>query len=200
MDANFWNESYEEDAEGTAVADFFIEKEAANLTPGSALDLGCGTGDIALKLAAKGWVMTGVDWAEEAVRLAQETAANQGVPATFYVGDTTQWQPPETYDLVYSSFAMPEGPGLAQAAQTMIKALKPGGTLIISEWDKPMAAIWGFQEDELPSPEELAALLPGLVIETAETRHVTNAFADDQQRGGKNSEAYIAFVRAIKPT
>ena len=41
----------------------------------------------------------------------------------------------------------------------MAKVLKPGGTLIISEWDKKMSTIWGFSEDELPSPEQIATLL-----------------------------------------
>jgi 2-polyprenyl-3-methyl-5-hydroxy-6-metoxy-1,4-benzoquinol methylase len=199
MDQDFWNESYQDDPENTIVEDFFLEKEAENLIPGTALDVGCGTGPIALKLAAKGWTVTGVDWAEAAIKQAAEAARRAGLAAAFYVGDTTQWEPPDQYDLVYSTFALPEGAGQAKAIEVMRTALKPGGTLIICEWDKRMAAIWGFKEEDLPSPDGLVALLPGLEIETAETRHVQNAFADDPLRGGENSEAYIAFVRAVKP-
>jgi hypothetical protein len=62
-----------------------------------------------------------------------------------------------------------------------------------------MAAIWGFDEDELVSPALLETELSDLEVDVAETRHVKNAFANDQLRGGQNSEAYIVFVRARKP-
>ena len=68
MDKNFCNEAYQEDAEQVVVEDFFLLKEVENLTPGTALDVGCGPGVIALKLAEIGWVVTGIDWAEYAVK------------------------------------------------------------------------------------------------------------------------------------
>jgi SAM-dependent methyltransferase len=143
--------------------------------------------------------VTGVDWVEEAIKLATKAAEARGLEAAFFAGDSTKWMPPGQYDLVYSVFAMPEGAGMAKAVRMMVQALKPGGTLIINEWDKRMAAVWGFDEDELLSSELLAAELSDLEIEAAETRYVENAFASDEIRGGQNSEAYIAFVRARKP-
>ena len=195
----FWNDAYLEDPEGASVEDFYLLEEAGKLDPGTALDVGCGTGINALRLAQRGWSVTGVDWVEAAVKLANEAAEARGLDATFFAGDTTRWAPPGQYDLVYSTFALPEGNGMAKALKMMVKALKPGGTLIINEWDKKMSAIWGFDEDELPSPELIATELGGLEIETAETRHVENAFAADALRGGQNSEAYVVFVRARKP-
>jgi ubiquinone/menaquinone biosynthesis C-methylase UbiE len=195
----FWNDNYLEDPDQAAVEDFFLLKEVAKLSPGTALDVGCGTGAMALKLAQSGWSVTGVDWVEKAINLATEAAEARGLEATFFAGDATKWIPPGQYDLVYSTFALPDGSGMVKALKMMAQALKPGGTLIISEWDKKMAAIWGFDEDELPSPALLAAELGDLEIETAETRHVEDAFVDDEMRGGQNSEAYIAFVRASKP-
>lgn len=199
MSRQFWNDAYLEDPDGAAVEDFFLLEEVEKLSPGTALDVGCGTGAIALKLAQSGWSVTGVDWAEGAIKLANDAAEARGLEATFFAGDSTKWIPPGQYDLVYSTFALPEGAGMSKALKMMARALKPGGTLIISEWDKKMAAIWGFDEDELSSPEHLAAELDNLEIEAAETRHVTNAFADDEMRGAGNNEAYIAFVRARKP-
>ena len=195
----FWNDTYLEDPDQATVEDFFLLEEVEKLSPGTALDVGCGTGAIALKLAQSGWAVTGVDWVEEAINLATEAAEVMGLEAMFFAGDSTKWIPPGQYDLVYSVFAMPEGAGMAKAIRMMVKVLKPGGTLIINEWDKKMATIWGFDEDELLAPELLAAELGDLEIETAETRHVKNAFVDDEMRGGQNSEAYIAFVRASKP-
>lgn len=199
MDKLFWNEAYEDDPKQTAVRDFFIAGEAANLPKGTALDMGCGTGDILLDLAAQGWSVTGVDFAEEAVRLARQAANDRGLAATFVVGDSTTWQAPRQFDLVFSTFAMPEGAGMPRVVAVMIAALKPGGTLLISEWDPRMSAIWDFDEDDLHAIEAYVAAMPGLEIEAAETRHVPDAFAGDEMRGGSGREAYVAFVCAKKP-
>src|SRR5215470_13935916 len=45
------------------------------LAPGSALDLGCGTGTDSIYLAAHGWDVTGVDMVSEAVAIACRNAA-----------------------------------------------------------------------------------------------------------------------------
>ena len=195
----FWNDAYLEDPDQSSVEDFFLLEEVRSLRPGTALDVGCGSGVNALKLAQSGWSVTGVDWSEEAVRLANSEAEARDLDAAFFAGDSTKWIPPGQYDLVYSTFALPEGAGMSKALKMMAQALKPGGTLIINEWDKKMAAIWDFDEEELLSSELLAAELGDLEIEAAETRHVVNAFADDEMRGGNNDEAYIVFVKARKP-
>ena len=54
--------------------------------------------------------------------------------------------------------------------ETAVKALALGGSLIILEWDKSMAEVWHFDEGDLMSPEEIAALLPGLEVEKTEVR------------------------------
>ena len=54
--------------------------------------------------------------------------------------------------------------------ETAVKALALSGSLIILEWDKSMAEVWHFDEGDLMSPEEIAALLPGLEVEKTEVR------------------------------
>ena len=61
-----------------------------------------------------------------------------------------------------------------------------------------MIPIWGFGEEDLHAIEAYVAALPGFEIETAETRHVTGAFADDEMRGSSGQDAYVAFIRAVK--
>jgi SAM-dependent methyltransferase len=50
-----------------------IEGDGA-LTPGTALDLGCGTGDNSIYLAKHGWRVTGVDFVAKAIEKAREKA------------------------------------------------------------------------------------------------------------------------------
>ena len=60
------------------------------LTPGRALDLGCGTGTNSLYLARHGWEVVGVDLAGRAVRKARRKAQEARLSADFYTADVTQ--------------------------------------------------------------------------------------------------------------
>ena len=60
------------------------------LSPGSALDLGCGTGDSAIYLARHGWTVTGVDYVAKAVDKARAKAAAAKVDVTFHRADVTR--------------------------------------------------------------------------------------------------------------
>ena len=48
--------------------------EVAQLTPGRALDVGCGEGADAIWLARRGWTVTAIDVSDVAVRRAREAA------------------------------------------------------------------------------------------------------------------------------
>jgi SAM-dependent methyltransferase len=54
------------------------------------LDAGCGSGENALEIAARGLEVLGVDVAPTAIRQAQDKAAGRGIPATFAVADALQ--------------------------------------------------------------------------------------------------------------
>ena len=201
MDRDFWNDAFLEDPDGVNVADRFLDAEIEGLEPGAALDLGCGSGANVLRLAERGWSVTGVDWAEHGIKLAKQAAIDRGLDtASFVVGDITEWQPPCAYDLVISTYALPGGEDSRRTLQTAVAALAKGGTLIVAEWDRSMSEDWGFAEDDLPTPGQIAALLPGLEIETAEVRQVEDAFSSpDEPSGQAGSTANVAFVRARRP-
>jgi SAM-dependent methyltransferase len=57
---------------------------------GSVLDVGCGTGETALWLAARGHAAWGVDASPTAVAAARRKAAERGLPAQFHVWDALQ--------------------------------------------------------------------------------------------------------------
>jgi SAM-dependent methyltransferase len=66
-----------------------IEGPAA-LPPGTAIDIGCGTGDSAIYLASHGWKVTGVDVSAKALEKAAAKAAAQHVSVDFRRADATR--------------------------------------------------------------------------------------------------------------
>ncbi len=68
----------------------FDREQAGRRQPyGRALDLGCGSGIWAVKLAARGWDVTGVDFVARALRRAGERAREAGVEVELIEGDVT---------------------------------------------------------------------------------------------------------------
>ncbi len=59
------------------------------LSAGTALDVGCGTGDSSIYLARHGWQVTGVDVAAKALEKARAKAAAERVRANFVRADAT---------------------------------------------------------------------------------------------------------------
>jgi ubiquinone/menaquinone biosynthesis C-methylase UbiE len=65
--------------------------EGDNALPGgTALDIGCGTGDNSIYLAKHGWKVTGVDYVDKPVSKARAKAAANKVDATFARADATR--------------------------------------------------------------------------------------------------------------
>jgi ubiquinone/menaquinone biosynthesis C-methylase UbiE len=60
------------------------------LSAGTALDLGCGTGDNAIYLARHGWQVTGVDYVAKPLDKARAKAAAANVAVTFVQADATR--------------------------------------------------------------------------------------------------------------
>jgi SAM-dependent methyltransferase len=72
------------------ISALFDREEAGRQIPyGPALDLGCGSGIWAVKLAARGWQVTGVDLVPKALRRARERACEADVELRLIEGDVT---------------------------------------------------------------------------------------------------------------
>ena len=63
--------------------------EGENLSPGRALDLGCGAGTNCIYLASHGWEVVGVDFSAVAIRRARRRARRVGVDCHFHQVDVT---------------------------------------------------------------------------------------------------------------
>jgi SAM-dependent methyltransferase len=134
-DAERWDARYlESERIWSGEPNAALVREVTGLTPGRALDLGCGEGGDAVWLARRGWRVTGVDISRVALERAARHAADAGV------ADRTAWQrhnlaetfPAGEYDLVSAHFLhswgdMPRERILRRAAA----ATAPGGILLV---------------------------------------------------------------------
>jgi SAM-dependent methyltransferase len=99
--------------------------------PARVADLGCGTGTLALLLAEEGYVVDGVDFSPEMVRLAR---AKAGHAATIHEADAAAPPfDPATYDVVLSRHVLWAMPSPAAALDRWIALLRPGGRLLLVE-------------------------------------------------------------------
>jgi len=108
-----------------------LVSEVADLTPGRALDVGCGEGADAVWLARRGWTVTGIDISKVAVRRAREAAELAGAIVEWLSGDALQTPfPARSFDLVSLQYpALPKAAGEA-AVRTLLDAVRPGGLLL----------------------------------------------------------------------
>ena len=105
--------------------------EVADLTPGRALDVGCGEGADAIWLARRGWTVTAIDISDVAVGRAREAAELAGATVEWVCGDALQTPfPARSFDLVSMQYpALPKAAGEA-AVRTLLDTVRPGGLLL----------------------------------------------------------------------
>jgi demethylmenaquinone methyltransferase/2-methoxy-6-polyprenyl-1,4-benzoquinol methylase len=122
-------------------------REAALPPGGLALDLGTGTGDLALALArsAPGVRVVGVDYTWPMLRLAPAKAATSGLALR------TAWAaadagclpfPDATFDSVASAFVLRNLADLRSAAAEMARVTRPGGRVVALEIAPDSAPMW----------------------------------------------------------
>jgi 2-polyprenyl-3-methyl-5-hydroxy-6-metoxy-1,4-benzoquinol methylase len=108
--------------------------EATGLTPGTALDVGCGEGGDVIWLARQGWRVTGADFSANGLARAARHAEDAGV------ADRTEWWQVDaraftaggrSYDLVTSHFLHPPEGGMVEVTRRLAEAVAPGGHLLV---------------------------------------------------------------------
>ncbi len=109
-----------------------LVQEVAGLTPGRALDVGCGKGGDALWLAEQGWQVTGSDLSSVALQQAAEAAAARGLSVTWHHADARTAAPEQgAYDLVTASFVHPAADDRRALHRRLADAVAPGGHLLL---------------------------------------------------------------------
>jgi MPBQ/MSBQ methyltransferase len=109
-----------------------------NLPAGTTvLDVGCGIGGSSRILAHDyGFAVTGVTISPQQVKRAQELTPD-GVSAQFQVDDAMALSFPDaSFDVVWSIEAGPHMPDKAVFAKELVRVLKPGGILVVADWNQ----------------------------------------------------------------
>jgi SAM-dependent methyltransferase len=123
------------------VSTLFEREEDAHGPPfGPALDLGCGSGIWAVKLAERGWQVTGVDLVPKALRRARQRAQQAGVDIRLVHGDVTKLGATEVgsgfpFLLDFGVFhdELTEAQRAAMGRE-VTAAAAPGATLLMMAW------------------------------------------------------------------
>ncbi|MDP6779960.1 MAG: methyltransferase domain-containing protein [Candidatus Latescibacteria bacterium] len=103
--------------------------------PARVLDLACGPGLYAVRLASLGCECVGIDFSPASIRHARETAAEEGHPAcTLYQDDVREADFGHGFDLVmmiYGQFNVFRRDQVLKILEKAHGALKPGGSLLL---------------------------------------------------------------------
>ena len=108
----------------------------AGIRPGSrVLDVGCGTGVVAVTAARAGAEVTGLDLTPALLARAAENAALTDVEIEFREGDVEDLSFDDaSFDFVVSQFGHMFGPRPDITIGQMLRVLKPGGVIAVSTW------------------------------------------------------------------
>ena len=132
----------------------------AELTPGTALDLGCAEGADAVWLAGQGWAVTGADVSATALARAGRHAAEVGVAVDLQQHDLTRTFPEGAFDLVSACFLQsPVEFPRTQVLQRAARAVAPGGLLLVVEHGSAPSWAAGHHDVVFPTPAEALAAL-----------------------------------------
>ncbi|GAA2066459.1 class I SAM-dependent methyltransferase [Williamsia deligens] len=184
-DQSYWDAKYADsdrvwsgDPNGTLV------DEVSGVAPGRALDLGCGEGDDARWLAARGWTVTAVDISQVAVDRARAVEGDAAI--TWLRSDiVADGVPPGPFDLVSMMYFPIQKPAGAAAVAAVLDAVEPGGILLVVGHET-------YPVDDIHTPADIAALLDPAAWEIV--THETRARRHSGKGGGGHHSHDVVVV------
>jgi len=161
IDNTAYKKGFAEHYEGRPVWDIgrpqkpFVE--IADKVKGPILDVGCGTGSVAIFFAEKGNTVIGVDIVDKAIERARDKAAGKSLNVTFHVKDAftlgdTGWRFPSIIDSGLFHVFADDRERQRLYIETLTNIIEPNGTLYLMAANKQpegSAALSGYSRDEL---------------------------------------------------
>ena len=149
---DIWSQNYDGPNPAIEAEEPAVHSLLANLPPGVALDVACGTGRHSAHLASLGHRVIGVD-----ANVNMLAVAKAKVPAAdFRLGEFAAL-PVESnsVDVVTSSLALTHIAALAPAIHEMARVLKPGGTVVLSDIHPSQCALMSLAMFKHPGASDL---------------------------------------------
>lgn len=156
-----------------------VAAEAEGLINGRVLDLGCGTGEHTVLLAARGYDVVGADSAPAALERARAVAASRGVDATFVEADALQPTDLRGFDTVLDSalFHIFDGDDQARYADALRDVVVDGGRVVVLGLAPGPAFGPEVSDDEIRA----AFTRPGWTLEQIRESTYRGRVPDDEQ-------------------
>jgi demethylmenaquinone methyltransferase/2-methoxy-6-polyprenyl-1,4-benzoquinol methylase len=110
-----------------------------------ALDVCCGTGDIACSLAAHGARVVGLDFSAPMLAIAQQRVRSESQPDRVHLvrGDALRLPFPENrFGVVTIGYGLRNLASCEDGLRELLRVLRPGGRLLILDFGKPDNAVW----------------------------------------------------------
>ena len=107
------------------------------------LDVACGTGDLTIALARKGWSLTGVDISRGMVEIARRKYVEKGVKPSFEIASADSLPfADDIFSAVTISFGIRNFDRRSECIDEIFRVTAPSGELMILEFAVPHYRIW----------------------------------------------------------
>jgi len=105
--------------------------------PGTALDMGCGSGVDSVHLAKLGWQVTSLDFMRDALDMTAKRAETAGVELELVCADVTEWEKDARFDLLLDSGLLHNmsRDKIAGYRAKILDWLQPNGDFVLAHWE-----------------------------------------------------------------
>jgi len=148
--------AYDEISRGILDAIEHCTNRLAPRRDGQVLDVATGTGWAARRLAARGFQVTGLDFAPDMLATAGDLAAAQNHDIAFELGDAEALPYADaSFDAIVSSFGIMFVQHPEDAAEELARVCKPGGRIALATWtpDGNVFEMFKIMKAYMPQPE-----------------------------------------------